>query len=803
MSAPYACDDDDRRRAIRAASAINGIDFMEVHPSQTVLDVSFIHSLPGELGEIPTGPELVTENVIIEGGTRIKPINVLTLSRPQPHLLRVSVDQPGDFSPYTLRLVAGPGADSPPPGFDPTLSAISFSFKASCETDLPCAPPADCIPVPAQDPVIDYLAKDYDSFRSLMLARLRQLMPDWQDTSSADPYIAAVETLAFAADRLSYMQDAAGAEAYLSTARNRISVRRHTRLIGYNLSPGKNARTFVTYSVAPAADGQMLISGTPVLSKSAGLGPDVDADEYNEALANGALAFTTMTDVQLQSVHNQIAFHTWSRRECCLKAGSTRATLVNNPMLWLSPEDYLVLIQTLGPTTGKTADADPNLAHVVRLTEVTMGTDPLDGSAIMNIAWADDDALPFDLPLSAAVGTDGAEVALAEAHGNVALADHGAWMSAAISPQTVPEEGPYRPCLLTPGVTYSAPFDASTATASSALGLTPSATTETITPSIELQDATGTWTFQTDLLASDRFSNDVVAELDDAGFSWLRFGDDINGRQPTPLNQFSASARFGTGSYGNVGRNTLSHVFSGWNGAPITGILKVANPLPGMGGQDAETPAHARLFAPASVHHQERAVTEADWADWALRYPGVQRAAAELRWTGSWYTVFITLDRVGGASVSADEVFRFGLLRHLNHARLAGYDLELRDPIYAPIRLAMRICVAKNFTRANVRTGLLDRFTSGLQRNGAKGFFHPDHFSFGDPLFSSRIYAAAMEVNGVGSVEILTFQRWDRAANEEIAEGVFQPQDREIVQLENDPSFPERGTLEFEMEGSL
>jgi hypothetical protein len=687
----------------------------------------------------------------------------------------------------------------PPPGFDPTLSSVRFSFKATCATDLPCGTGAERSPIRGKEPIIDYLAKDYESFRSLMLARLCQLMPDWQDTSPADPYIAAVETLAYAADRLSYMQDAAGAEAYLATARNRISVGRHARLIGYRMSTGINARTFVAFAVNASAEGQVLRPGTPLLTRTAGLGPDIDEEQYESAVAAGAEVFETLSEVRLHAAHGSIGFHTWSRRECCLTAGSTRATLVNSPALSLAPGDYLLLIQTASPGTGHPGDADPDLAHVVRLTEAGADLDPLDGTLVMQVAWGVEDALPFDLPLAGPVGPDGATVALAEARGNIALADHGGWKPASLLPSTVPAQGPYRPRVAMQGVCWSAPFDPATPSARAALETEPTAAR----PGVVLTDETGEWSFQHDLLSSDRFAPDVVAELDDRGFTWLRFGDDLNGRRPTPLNSFTARVRIGTGTAGNVGRNTLTHVYTAGNGAAVPGILGVTNPLPGQGGQEPETSAHARLFAPASLHRQERAVTEADWAVWALRHPGVQRAAAELRWTGSWYTVFVTVDRFGGAPVSGDEEFRSGLLDHLNRARLAGYDLELRDPVFAPLRLSLRICVARNHTRATVRSALLDRFTAGMRRNGTRGFFHPDNYSFGDPVFCSRIFAAAMEVNGVASVEILEFRRWDRAANNEITEGVFRPGDREIIQLENDPNFPERGTLTVEMEGSL
>ena len=49
-------------------------------------------------------------------------------------------------------------------------------------------------------------------------------------------------------------------------------------------------------------------------------------------------------------------------------------------------------------------------------------------------------------------------------------------------------------------------------------------------------------------------------------------------------------------------------------------------------------------------------MTEEDYAEMAGRYPEVQMAAATMRWTGSWHTVFLTEDRKGGFEVDADFV---------------------------------------------------------------------------------------------------------------------------------------------------
>src|SRR5207248_8256832 len=102
-----------------------------------------------------------------------------------------------------------------------------------------------CPPPQRVEPEVNYLAKDYASFRQLILDRLALTMPDWQERHVPDIGIALVEVLAYVGDYLSYYQDAVATEAYLDTARQRISVRRHARLVDYLMHEGCNARAWV------------------------------------------------------------------------------------------------------------------------------------------------------------------------------------------------------------------------------------------------------------------------------------------------------------------------------------------------------------------------------------------------------------------------------------------------------------------------------------------------------------------------------------------------------------------------------
>ncbi len=304
------------------------------------------------------------------------------------------------------------------------------------------------------------------------------------------------------------------------------------------------------------------------------------------------------------------------------------------------------------------------------------------------------------------------------------------------------------------------------------------------------------WSPQYDLLASDRFAAEFVVENELDGISYLRFGEDVMGKRPLEGSTFNAIYRIGNGRAGNVGAEAISRIVMKGEG-----IKGVRNPLPASGGTDPEPVEQVRLYAPQAFCTQERAVTEADYAEVAQRHPGVQKAIATIRWTGSWHTAFVTIDRKGGGEVNAD--FKDKMLDFLERYRIAGYDLEINGPVYVPLEIVMNICVKPGYFRSNVKQSLLLTFSNHELVNGRRGFFHPDNFTFNQPLYLSHIYEAALEVAGVASVEVTRFQRWGKSPADEIEKGILTPGTLEIIRLDNDPNFPENGKISFNMEGGL
>ncbi len=559
----YACSTPLRRGVVRDKPGWNGIDYLEVvdHPVQRTLEVHFVK----DLGTL----QLTPANIRFEGGERVQNIQVVSamvLPAPRDDVLQVVVDQPGDFSLYTLRLVRGAGDDQAPEHIDPQLAAVRFSFKVECPSPFDCAPQQVCPTLPQATPDIDYLAKDYASFRRLMLDRMAVLMPQWRERNAADIGVMLVEALAYTADQLSYQQDAVASEAYLRTARQRISLRRHARLMDYFISEGCNARAWVYLRVSadvPGLGGPAIPSGTKITTQIANQRSVIadDARIYEQA----DVIFETMAAVDaLYFDHNELAFYTWSDDRCCLPKGATRATLEgHHPNLRKGM--VLVFEEVLGVQTGDPADADPTRRCAVRLESVLPAapedpplTDPVTGVPITEIVWNAEDALPVPVCLWQYEDSEGQENGEGEkkktrqvsvARGNIVLADHGLTfrdeaLGAVPEPLlfTPPARGAdncavaapkailprFRPRLAYAPLTHAGPNYDHALAARAAMQWS----LRDVQPAVTLSDSNGIeWTARRDLLNSSSNAEEFVAEIDNDGAAVIRFGDDVHGRR--------------------------------------------------------------------------------------------------------------------------------------------------------------------------------------------------------------------------------------------------------------------------------
>jgi hypothetical protein len=949
------CDDAARRALVRTDKKLNGIDYVEVVTAppandQLVLEVYFIAK------ETPAGRQSLSEmlgrlngatgKVTIKGGVRIKPIEVTRVTRVDDHL-EVRVNEPGDFSDYTLAI-----EDS---ALDPAYSRCDFNFKAGCPSRFDCEPRQDCPPEPRLEPLIDYMAKDYASFRRALIDLIPTRAPQWVERHEADLGIALVELLAYVGDQLSYYQDAVANEAYLQAARQRVSVRRHARLIDYRMHDGASARAFVHFRVSSPGT---LPAGTPVLTRvskplgsaAAPPGPVIPAEEAHRAIEVAGAVFESMTKAHLHPALNEMEIHPWGNRQCCLPRGTTTVDLVDNPRTLLNVGDfkdvtslvarlrdaadrlseyiwsqfseptrqllrehesskppsisllealarelnevlgggvlsrdrrrfsnetvseetlnlvegvsrptpkgrvrlnrllleeaypkeisggprignYLLFEEIADPENGLPADADPTHRQVVRLTNVERTADQLlkDSETslpllLTRVTWDIADALTFPLCISARL-VDGAYAPkVSVARGNLVLTDHGRTIRNEMhrGPQTPihPSQRRAHRFLLDEGpLSFRVPQSKDNGALAPARELftTDPTQAEPQVTRLTIGSATQGWEpVVPDLLDSDPFDPHFVVETENDGRGQLRFGDGAYGMTP-PDERESApeesnihvTYRVGRGRSGNVGSESLVHVVApdtlpaNWPGiATVTGELPrpVRNPLAAWGGIDPEPIEEVKQLAPAAFHAEQlRAVTEEDYARAAEKHREVSKAVATFRWTGSWHTVFVTVDPVGRTDVPPELERR--VREWVTRFTQAGYDLEIDPPTYVPLEIRMDVCVAPDHFRADVEEALLTALSNRTLPDRSRGFFHPDNFTFGQALYLSQLYAAVERVEGVDSALITTFQRFGRVPDRELEEGRITIDRLEIARLDNDPSFPENGMLQFNMLG--
>jgi hypothetical protein len=639
------------------------------------------------------------------------------------------------------------------------------------------------------------MARDYASFRQALFDFIAATDPGWVERNEADIGTMLVELMAYTGDHLSYYQDAIANEAFLETARQRISVRRHSRLIDYEMHDGASARAFVHIDAGAGGAGT-IPAGTQLLARiDKPIGsrqPEhpvvIDINYADPKIAAGAAqaVFEVFTAIHADPDLHELRIYDWGRTGCCLPRGSTRADLMGPGGALLRNGDFLLLEDTA-------LDADPRHRQVVRLvSDAAPVIDPLAGRVLHRVNWHEEDALTFPLC-----------VATAAARGNIVLADHGRrieeWHPAERGPNVqgiAPRpgrgyrfflrDGPlgFRPTLR-PGFSAKAFTDVDPHGAEPLVDVWVSSA-----PGTEVK-----WDYAPTLLSSEDTDTHFTVETDDFGRGMIRFGDGVAGMAPPDGASIRVEYRVGVGTGGNVPAGALVHVIRPAAVVGFPDVLAIRNALPATGGAEPQSIEEVKLTAPATMRlRSDRAVTPEDYAAVAMRHPLVSKAVARFRWTGTWHTVFVTVDPKGRDEVSRQ--LREELLEWLTQFAQTGYDLEIEAPDYVALEVEIEVCVAPGHFPSDVEQAV----TAALG-SGAGGFFDPDRFTFGQPLYLSQLYAAVMAVDGVMAADVLVFHRRGDPQRDELLRGAIEIGAREIVRLDNDRNFPEHGVLRLHMRG--
>jgi hypothetical protein len=486
----------------------------------------------------------------------------------------------------------------------------------------------------------------------------------------------------------------------------------------------------------------------------------------------------------------------------------------------------------------KTDPDDPSVParrHLVRILEVEQTTDPLSLDAanqpipITRIKWEDDQALPFEMCLPDMV-----------VRGNLVIATAGETITELFTirnNQTIPAQQASR---VSQAIERQGPLD-DVAGRRSVKFLYSLSKTENAglgwlgelrdaRPEVELQEVRPVdlepleppqlWEWQRSLLDSPGFEDDfslehgtwrriigfqrigeVIEHLDyasNSGFT-MRFGDGEFGRIPEDGTVFQVRYRTGPGTRANLPADTIINLINPANKAEadlIAVIDAVTNPFAISSGVDPESADSIKQLAPEAFRAITfRAVRPEDYAEIAERLPFVQRAGARFRWTGSWLSTFVTADPFGAFQLSQGQ--RTELANLMDCVRQAGREVFVLNPRFVNIDLEIRICIEPFAYAGQVKARVLETLLGRKGVRPTKGFFDPDNFTFGTPLRRSVLEAVIQDVPGVRGVEQMRIRARGITDWRVFDELTFNIRHDQIIRLENDQRFPERGSLKI------
>lgn len=811
----------DRLQALLAQAELTGIDFVYVYEDQLTLDVFFLRPPDTLTNPLANDPAFTAGNVRIysvTGGEGLPEISVVPPvawgTVDDRVVLRLTAEMPGDFTQYRLHL--------DDPRIDDYYNDVPFSFKANCPSDLDCEPsPHYCPPEEMVDFPIDYRARDFWSFRRALLEFASQRYPDWQDRLEADVGVMLAEVMSALGDELAYYQDQIFRQAYLETASQRRSVRRHARLVDYQLHDGLGATAWIDVQVVAPQSG-VLTAGDDLWA-TADDGREIPY-EVGRHLADVLNAQTFPIDSAL----NELTPHSWDEDDVCLPAGSTELYITGHHAADLTfdfppedPQGKWLLLQTNPVSRDVPARRWP-----VRLIQATDTRDEVLNQEITHLVWNADQATPFEMELETLV-----------VRGNLVPAVAGRTVEAYFVIGAEPPAlslPPAEEARVARAVERDGANDAIaylfTLPDDDDLGLVwEGPAPQAASPAVHLEEVTfdgvdwqtqgEPWQWRRSLLGvSSSQPYDRHYTLDDG--SWrgvvryqrigsefvhvdyaadegktIRFGDGEFGLIPAANTVFRACYRLGNGPAGNLPAGAITHFAS-----TLAIIETVTNPLPATAGQEPESLDDARRLAPDAFRALTyRAVRPEDYAEAAERLDWVTRAGATTRWTGSWLTVFTAADPRDAVTVDPDQ--RLELTRQLDRFRQAGREAHPVAPRYASLDLEMTICVEPSAYRGEVKEAVLLALLGPSGQPQRTGFFDPDNFTFGTPLYRTELEAAIQSVPGVKAVETVRIRRRGWFGWRAFDEFVYQVGADEVIRVENDPLHPARGSVRLIMEG--
>ena len=781
-------------RLLDPAAGVHGLRAAQtrLEGATRVLDVFLFHAPPAQLAD-PGRWRLEGA----PGGARVAVVGAAVETAPSPHIeLRLA----GEPDPGRYRLLLDPGTEP----FDPLRIWLPVVLRPECDVLGSCFGDPEPTAAPAPSAVHDYLARDWRALRAALTEHRLQTDPG-ADVSVADPTTTLIELFAHVGDVLNYRLDRVATEAYLETARERTSVRRHARLVDFAMPDGAASETAIHLATAPAT--------APVPVAAGSVAADTPGSD---------VAFTLEAGAVVDARVGEIPIYDWGELGCCLPERATECVLVRpasaDPLgdAWLAAGDLLVLevvdpddaerhrrwAQRLQPwPTG--ADGEPRFrdplpsrrAQVVELTAVERFADPLlgGGLALYRVGWRPEDALVRAYPVSIDTAAGAPEVTVARAnlvashHGRLADGPPGATLAQRLPDWADPATAPPAEFSLVAAQPAGLAMGADGPRRLEVTVLLPSGLSVAATLLGTLLDA-----------APGELS--VVVDTEEHEPPVLRFATGPLGRTPPLGSLVTAAYEVGGGARGNVPANALRvlEVNASLPGQvpvwePVPGV-SVRNPVAAVGGADPMPLDTVRRDAPeAFAVEPRRAVLPADHAQAAAESPLVSRAMAQRAWSGSWPVIATVVDLAVPAAGAEAE-----LQALLDDLRMLGTEVAVVTGVPVGLFVALDVCARPGSDAELVRREILSVLRPGTDER--PGLFHPSRLTLGAAVYLSTVLAAVAALPRVDAVAVREARRLSDPPGTVADVIAFGPD--EVGVLDDDPARPDRGRLDVLVRGA-
>lgn len=247
------------------------------------------------------------------------------------------------------------------------------------------------------------------------------------------------------------------------------------------------------------------------------------------------------------------------------------------------------------------------------------------------------------------------------------------------------------------------------------------------------------WTYFSRLIDADAADRAFTTFVDDQGYTYVIFGDNVSGSIPSSSTNVYALYRYGVGSAGNVGIGSIRSFVGG--GSLTTQISSVSNTSAATGGADRESIESMRTTVSKSLKAIERAVSTSDYATLALQVPGVAKAYAS---ASAYTSVTLYIAPVGGGAPSTvlqNAVAAF--FAGPPSRSLAGVSVTVAVPVYTNIDVKLSVTVNSKYRQSAVQAAV---------QTAIQSLFAFDNRDFGEKLMMASVFRAVVDIPGVDYV---------------------------------------------------